>query len=198
MLVLHLPWVIRSSMSWLHKWVRRVRTKTVVTRAQEVASPRRRLALSTSSYGSSSHRQCNFDRSSQDGNNHSVVSCRMYRRRSLFFWRVLGSHQQGPRLPICYILQNNQIALDTPPAHQSGVELWADKAVAMGFPAWTIDGSDPAAWHASVATAREFGLEGGGPTMIHVETMRGCGHAHHYDDLILVQKLERLRATSRS
>ena len=88
-------------------------------------------------------------------------------------------------LPIAYILQNNQIALDTPPAKQSGVELWADKAKAMGFPAWTIDGSDPAAWHASTATAREFSMAGGGPTLIHVETMRGCGHAHHHDDLYL-------------
>ena len=88
-------------------------------------------------------------------------------------------------LPITYILQNNQIALDTPPINQSNTELWADKAVAMGMPSWTIDGSDPAAWHASVATAREFAMEGGGPTLIHVETMRGCGHAHHHDDLYL-------------
>jgi 2-oxoisovalerate dehydrogenase E1 component len=88
-------------------------------------------------------------------------------------------------LPISYVLQNNQIALDTPPTNQSNVELWADKAVAMGMPSWTIDGSDPAGWHASAATAREFALEGGGPTLIHVETMRGCGHAHHHDDLYL-------------
>ena len=88
-------------------------------------------------------------------------------------------------LPISYILQNNQIALDTPPVNQSNVELWADKAVAMGMPSWTIDGSDPASWHSSVACAREFSLSGGGPTLIHVETMRGCGHAHHHDDLYL-------------
>ncbi len=88
-------------------------------------------------------------------------------------------------LPIGFILQNNQIALDTPPINQSNVELWADKAVAMGMPSWTIDGSDPAAWHASVATAREFTMSGAGPTLIHVETMRGCGHAHHHDDLYL-------------
>ena len=100
------------------------------------------------------------------------------------FWEAMNL--AGARgLAITYILQNNQIALDTPPAKQSGVEVWADKAVAMGFPAWTIDGSDPAAWHASVAVAREFALEGGGPTLIHVETMRGCGHAHHHDDLYL-------------
>ena len=88
-------------------------------------------------------------------------------------------------LPISYILQNNQIALDTPPVNQSNVELWADKAVAMGMPSWTIDGSDPAAWHSSVACAREFSMSGGSPTLIHVETMRGCGHAHHHDDLYL-------------
>jgi len=100
------------------------------------------------------------------------------------FWEAMNL--AGARgLPITYILQNNQIALDTPPAKQSGVELWADKARAMGFPAWTIDGSDPAAWHASTAVAREFAMAGGGPTLIHVETMRGCGHAHHHDDLYL-------------
>jgi len=100
------------------------------------------------------------------------------------FWESMNL--AGARgLPVAYILQNNQIALDTPPAKQSGVELWADKAKAMGFPAWTIDGSDPAAWHASTATAREFSMAGGGPTLIHVETMRGCGHAHHHDDLYL-------------
>ncbi|RAH15944.1 MAG: hypothetical protein CMB56_001795 [Methanobacteriota archaeon] len=88
-------------------------------------------------------------------------------------------------LPICYILQNNQIALDTFSTNQSAVDVWADKAVAMGVPSWTIDGSDPAAYYSSVATAREFSLNGGGATLIHVETMRGCGHAHHHDDLYL-------------
>jgi len=100
------------------------------------------------------------------------------------FWEAMNL--AGTRgLPITYILQNNQIALDTTVNNQSGVEVWADKAVAMGFPSWTIDGSDPASWYASVACAREFALEGGGPTLIHVETMRGCGHAHHHDDLYL-------------
>ncbi len=100
------------------------------------------------------------------------------------FWEAMNF--AGTRgLPITYILQNNQIALDTPSYNQSGVELWADKARAMGFPSWTIDGSDPASWYASSALAREYALGGGGPTLIHVETMRGCGHAHHHDDLYL-------------
>ena len=88
-------------------------------------------------------------------------------------------------LPIMYILQNNQIALDTPSHNQSAVELWADKGVAVGIPSWTIDGSDPASWYASSATSREYSISGGGATLLHVETMRGCGHAHHHDDLYL-------------
>jgi pyruvate/2-oxoglutarate/acetoin dehydrogenase E1 component len=83
------------------------------------------------------------------------------------------------------MIQNNQIALDTFITGQSGAENFGDKGYAMGIPSWTIDGSDPAQFHASTATAREYALDGGGATLIHVETMRGCGHAHHHDDLYL-------------
>lgn len=100
------------------------------------------------------------------------------------FWEAINL--AGARgLPIGYMIQNNQIALDTIGSHQNNAELWADKGRAVGLPSWTIDGSDPAQFYASTATAREFALTGGGPTLIHVETMRGCGHAHHHDDLYL-------------
>ena len=66
----------------------------------------------------------------------------------------------------------------------------------MGFPGWTIDGSDPAAIHASVAVAREFGLEGGGPTLIHVETMRVVGTPTTTTTCTLEPRPERRKATS--
>ena len=100
------------------------------------------------------------------------------------FWEAMNF--AGARgLPIAFMIQNNQIALDTFTVGQSAAETWGDKGAAMGMPAWTIDGSDPTNFHASVAVAREFALEGGGPVLIYVETMRGCGHAHHHDDLYL-------------
>ncbi len=100
------------------------------------------------------------------------------------FWEAMNF--AGARgLPIAFMIQNNQIALDTFVVGQSAAETWGDKGVAMGIPAWTIDGSEPLNFHASVAVAREFALGGGGPVLIHVETMRGCGHAHHHDDLYL-------------
>ena len=88
-------------------------------------------------------------------------------------------------LPIAFMIQNNQIALDTFTVGQSGAETFGDKGYAMGIPSWSIDGSDPLQFHASTATSREYALDGGGATLIHVETMRGCGHAHHHDDLYL-------------
>ena len=100
------------------------------------------------------------------------------------FWEAMNL--AGARgLPIAFMIQNNQIALDTFVTGQSGVETFGDKASAMGFPGWTIDGSDPVQFYSSTAVAREFALGGGGSSLIHVETMRGCGHAHHHDDLYL-------------
>ncbi len=100
------------------------------------------------------------------------------------FWEAMNL--AGARgLPISFMIQNNQIALDTFVTAQSGVETYGDKGHSMGMPAWTIDGSDPGLFYASTAVAREFATAGGGPTLIHVETMRGCGHAHHHDDLYL-------------
>jgi len=100
------------------------------------------------------------------------------------FWEAMNF--AGVRgLPICFMIQNNQIALDTVNSAQSGAETFGDKGHAMGIPAWTIDGADPAMFYASSAVAREFAMAGCGATLIHVETMRGCGHAHHHDDLYL-------------
>tara|TARA_B100001250_G_scaffold322086_1_gene285280 strand:+ start:1565 stop:4261 length:2697 start_codon:yes stop_codon:yes gene_type:complete len=100
------------------------------------------------------------------------------------FWEAMNF--AGVRgLPICFMIQNNQIALDTFNSAQSGAETFGDKGHAMGIPSWTIDGSDPGMFYASSAVAREFAMEGCGATLIHVETMRGCGHAHHHDDLYL-------------
>lgn len=100
------------------------------------------------------------------------------------FWEAMNF--AGVRgLPICFMIQNNQIALDTFNSAQSGAETFGDKGHAMGIPSWTIDGSDPGRFYASTSVAREFAMADCGATLIHVETMRGCGHAHHHDDLYL-------------
>ena len=62
---------------------------------------------------------------------------------------------------MAFMIQNNQIALDTYVIGQSGAETFGDKGHAMGIPSWTIDGSDPGLFYASTATAREFASGGG-------------------------------------
>ena len=73
------------------------------------------------------------------------------------FWEAMNL--AGTRgLPICYMIQNNQIALDTFILGQSGAETFGDKGISMGIPSWTLDGSDPAQFYASTSVAREIAL----------------------------------------
>jgi len=86
------------------------------------------------------------------------------------------------RLPLLIFVENNRVALGTPVARQSAVDLFADKAAAIGVSSFTVDGSDPEALYAATRAGRELALSGAGPVLIAVEAMRGCGHAHHDDE----------------
>lgn len=86
-------------------------------------------------------------------------------------------------LPVIFFVENNRVALGTPVERQSAVEFFAHKAHAAGIPSFTVDGSDPEELYAATKAARDFALwEHGGPVLIGVEAMRGCGHAHHDDE----------------
>ena len=86
-------------------------------------------------------------------------------------------------LPICYIIQNNQIALDTFSNKQSA-ETFGDKG-ACGTSGmehrWIV--IRQFTMHQSQLPVNWPYRAGG--CIVHVETMRGCGHAHHHDDLYL-------------
>lgn len=87
------------------------------------------------------------------------------------------------KLPVIFFVENNRVALGTPVERQSAVEFFANKAYAAGIPCFTVDGTDPEELYAATKTAREYALwEHGGPVLIGIEAMRGCGHAHHDDE----------------
>lgn len=87
------------------------------------------------------------------------------------------------RLPMIFLVENNRVALGTDVSRQSAVEFFADKAAAAGLPSFTIPGHCPETLYSATRAAREYALsEQGGPVLIGVEIMRGCGHAHHDDD----------------
>jgi pyruvate dehydrogenase E1 component alpha subunit len=84
------------------------------------------------------------------------------------------------RLPVIFIVENNQYAYSTPTAAQFPADP-VGRAAAYGMPGVKVDGNDPEAMFEAVRVARLRGLAGEGPTLIEAETMRMHGHAAHDD-----------------
>lgn len=83
------------------------------------------------------------------------------------------------RLPVIFMIQNNQWAYSTPLSMQSHSGTFAMKAVAYGIPGIKCDGTDVVAVYDAMREAVERAREGGGPTIIEAVTMRMHGHAEH-------------------
>ncbi len=84
------------------------------------------------------------------------------------------------RLPVIFVLENNQYAYSTPTERQFAVDP-VEHAGAYGFPGVTVDGNDVEAIFEVTRAARERALAGDGPTLIEAVTMRMHGHAAHDD-----------------
>jgi pyruvate dehydrogenase E1 component alpha subunit len=90
------------------------------------------------------------------------------------------------RLPVIFVLENNQYAYSTPTASQFAVDP-VERAAAYGFPGLQVDGNDAEAMFEATRVARERALAGEGPTLLEAVTMRMHGHAAH-DDMKYVPK----------
>src|SRR5437588_5190168 len=90
------------------------------------------------------------------------------------------------KLPVVFVLENNQYAYSTPLDKQFAVDP-VERAAAYGFVGMTVDGNDVEAVFEATRAARNRALEGGGPTLIEAVTMRMHGHAAH-DDMKYVPK----------
>src|ERR671933_189728 len=92
------------------------------------------------------------------------------------------------RLPVIFVLENNQYAYSTPTDSQFAVDP-VERAAVYGFPGTKVDGNDPEAMFEATRRVRELALAGEGPTMIEAVTMRMHGHAAH-DDMKYVPKAQ--------
>jgi pyruvate dehydrogenase E1 component alpha subunit len=90
------------------------------------------------------------------------------------------------KLPVIFVLENNQYAYSTPTASQFAVDP-VERAAAYGFPGESVDGNDVEAMFEATRRARERALAGDGPTLLEAMTMRMHGHAAH-DDMKYVPK----------
>jgi TPP-dependent pyruvate/acetoin dehydrogenase alpha subunit len=84
------------------------------------------------------------------------------------------------RLPVVFVLENNQWAYSTPNEREFAVDP-LEHAPAYGFPGVKVDGNDVEAVFGAAAEACERARSGGGPTLIEAETMRMHGHGAHDD-----------------
>jgi pyruvate dehydrogenase E1 component alpha subunit len=91
------------------------------------------------------------------------------------------------RLPVVFVIDNNQWAYSTPSHLEYAVEHLADRAAAYGFDGVVVDGTDVLAVYREAKRAIEKAREGGGPTLIESVTLRMEGHAVH-DDAFYVPK----------
>src|SRR4029078_346437 len=91
------------------------------------------------------------------------------------------------RLPVVFVIDNNQWAYSTPSHLEYAVEHLADRAAAYGFDGVVVDGTAVLAVYREAKRAIEKAREARPPTLIESVTLRREGHAVH-DDAFYVPK----------
>jgi pyruvate dehydrogenase E1 component alpha subunit len=90
------------------------------------------------------------------------------------------------RLPVVFLLENNQYAYSTPNELEFAVDP-VERAAGYGFPGVAVDGNDVEAVFEAARIAVDRARSGEGPTLIECHTMRMHGHGAH-DDMSYVPK----------
>ena len=80
------------------------------------------------------------------------------------------------KLPLVFVINNNQWAISVPLAQQTAAETLAQKAIAAGFCGLQVDGNDILATRLCIGEAIEKARAGHGPTLIEALTYRLCDH----------------------
>lgn len=80
------------------------------------------------------------------------------------------------RLPVVFVITNNQWAISTPLAKQTASETLAQKGLAAGIAVEQADGNDVVAVHEAVRIGLDRGRSGGGATLVEAVTYRLADH----------------------
>ncbi|HXT52378.1 MAG TPA: thiamine pyrophosphate-dependent enzyme [Thermoanaerobaculia bacterium] len=101
---------------------------------------------------------------------------------SLGEWHETVNLAAVQKLPLVFVIENNQWALGTHVSEQTATRRFALRAAGYGMPGVTLFGNDPDEIAAGVAWAAERARAGRGPALLELVTYRRTGHAHHDDD----------------
>jgi len=86
------------------------------------------------------------------------------------------------RLPVIFIVQNNQYAISVPPERQMAVLSAADKACGLGLDGIQVDGTDVFQVYEVMSKAVEKARQGLGPTLVETRMYRITPHSSDDDD----------------
>ena len=92
------------------------------------------------------------------------------------------------KAPVILFCNNNQWAISTPLAKQTGAPTLADKAIGYGMPAVRVDGADVLAVYEATREAVERARSGGGPTFVEAVTYRAAPHATADDPSLYIDE----------
>lgn len=85
------------------------------------------------------------------------------------------------KLPVIYVCENNQWAVNVPAAESVATPDVADRAAGYGIPGVVVDGNDIFAVHAAAETAIARARAGDGPSLIECKTYRHRRHTEKID-----------------
>ncbi len=80
------------------------------------------------------------------------------------------------KLPLVFVINNNQWAISVPLAQQTATKTLAQKAIAGGFTGLQVDGNDILATRQCIGEAIEYARAGNGPTLIEARCYRLSDH----------------------
>src|SRR6185369_6765454 len=80
------------------------------------------------------------------------------------------------KLPVLFVIENNQYGLSTPVSEQYACADLADRGIGYGIPGVVVDGNDLLAVLRSVERAADRARRGDGPTLLEFKTFRMRGH----------------------
>lgn len=86
------------------------------------------------------------------------------------------------KLPVVFLVQNNQYAISVPLSKQMGVANVADRGDAYGMPGVMVDGNDVLESYNAAAEALLRARRGDGPTLLEAKTYRPVPHSSDDDD----------------
>jgi 2-oxoisovalerate dehydrogenase E1 component len=80
------------------------------------------------------------------------------------------------KLPVLFVIENNQYGLSTPVSEQYACADLADRGIGYGIPGVVVDGNDVLAVMEAVGRAAARARNGEGPTLLEFKTFRMRGH----------------------